>query len=44
MLEGYAHRARRPPDFPDAPEAMDWDSRMITLSVEGENEGWRVRK
>lgn len=39
MLDGYAQRAKRPPDFPDAPEAIDWDSRIMTLCVEGENEG-----
>jgi hypothetical protein len=44
MHEGYAHRARRPPAFPDAPEATDWDSIMVTLCLEAEYEGCLVRK
>lgn len=44
MLEGYAHSARSPPAFPDAPDAMDVASRMVILCLVGEYLGWRVRK
>jgi hypothetical protein len=44
MQEGYAQRASRPPAFPEAPEAMDWASRMVILWRAGLKAGWRVRK
>jgi hypothetical protein len=44
MHDGYAQSARRPPAFPEAPDAMDWDSRMVTLCFEEENEGCVVMK
>lgn len=44
MLEGYAQSARRPPAFPEAPEAMDCASRMVMVCSVGLKEGWRVRK
>jgi hypothetical protein len=44
MHEGYAQRASRPPAFPDAAEAIDWDSRIVTLCLDGENEGCLVMK
>lgn len=44
MHLGYAHKARSPPAFPDAAEAIDWASRMVILCVAGLKLGWRVRK
>ena len=36
MLAGYAQRARSPPAFPDAPDAMDVASRIVILCLVAE--------
>ena len=39
MLLGYAQSARRPPALPEAPAAIEEDSRIVILWSSGLNEG-----